>query len=132
MEALNGRAGHAGVLRDRPPASPRCWPTPPPCWATAPAAVARELTKFYETVRRGDLASLAESYARRDAPKGEIVVLIGPPSSGRRPRGRRGARRSACARHLDRMSVKDAVAVVVQETGLPRKRVYARAVALKG
>src|SRR3954454_23991903 len=39
-----------------------------------PAAVARELTKFYETVRRGGLAGLAETYAQEDTPKGEIVV----------------------------------------------------------
>ncbi len=97
-----------------------------------PAAVARELTKFYETVRRGGLLSLAQAYAQEDTPKGEIVVLIGPPASGAEVAVDDSAVDAALQKHLARMSVKDAVAVVVQETGLPRKRVYARAVALKG
>lgn len=44
-----------------------------------PAAVCRELTKAFEQVRRGTLAGLAEAYAAEDAPRGEIVVCIGPP-----------------------------------------------------
>ncbi|MDP0881290.1 hypothetical protein, partial [Klebsiella variicola] len=42
-----------------------------------PAAVARELTKLYEECVRGDLAELAVD-PRLDAPKGEIVVVVGP------------------------------------------------------
>ena len=43
-----------------------------------PAAVARELTKLYEEVATGTLTELSERYA--DAPpKGEIVLVIGPP-----------------------------------------------------
>ena len=44
-----------------------------------PAAVARELTKYFETVRRGTLPELAALYGSENKPKGEIVVLIGPP-----------------------------------------------------
>ena len=39
-------------------------------------AVCRELTKLYEEVVRGTAAELAERYAG-DAPRGEIVVVIG-------------------------------------------------------
>ena len=42
-----------------------------------PAAVARELTKLYETLYRGRLSALAADPALQAA-KGEIVVLIGP------------------------------------------------------
>src|SRR5215210_8055936 len=42
-----------------------------------PAVVARELTKMFETVRRGTLAELAAQFAEEGPPKGEIVVLIG-------------------------------------------------------
>ncbi|WP_406856090.1 16S rRNA (cytidine(1402)-2'-O)-methyltransferase [Alsobacter sp. KACC 23698] len=94
-----------------------------------PAAVARELTKFYETVRRGPLSELAARYAGEDAPKGEIVVLIGPPGAEAADEACDDEAIDAKLReHLARLSVKDAVAIVAQETGLPRKRVYGRAV----
>src|SRR5690606_7848085 len=41
------------------------------------AAVARELTKLFEEVRRGTLGSLANQYAAEDPPKGEIVIVVG-------------------------------------------------------
>ena len=44
-----------------------------------PAAVARELTKLHEEVVRDDLGSLAGKYAAEGPPRGEIVVLVGPP-----------------------------------------------------
>ncbi len=44
-----------------------------------PAAVARELTKTFEEMRTGRLADLARAYGEADAPKGEIVVCVGPP-----------------------------------------------------
>ena len=44
------------------------------------AALCRELTKLHEEIRRGDLATLAESYAD-DAPRGEIVLVIAPPQA---------------------------------------------------
>jgi 16S rRNA (cytidine1402-2'-O)-methyltransferase len=95
-----------------------------------PAAVARELTKFYETVRRGTLGSLAGEFAGEDTPKGEIVVLVGPPVAGSEDVSDDAALDAALRSQLSHLSVKDAVAVVSQETGVPRKRVYARAVAL--
>ena len=42
-------------------------------------AVARELTKRFEDVTRGRLADLSRHYAETDAPKGEAVLLFGPP-----------------------------------------------------
>src|SRR5258708_30006698 len=45
------------------------------------AAICRELTKFYEEVRRGDLASLARDYAAGEEPRGEIVIVIAPPGA---------------------------------------------------
>ncbi|HUF56070.1 MAG TPA: 16S rRNA (cytidine(1402)-2'-O)-methyltransferase, partial [Thermohalobaculum sp.] len=43
-----------------------------------PAAVARELTKRFEEVRRERLDRLAAAYAAEEPPKGEVVVLVGP------------------------------------------------------
>ena len=44
-----------------------------------PAAVARELTKLHEEHRRGTLAELAAHYATAGPPKGEAVIVVGPP-----------------------------------------------------
>jgi 16S rRNA (cytidine1402-2'-O)-methyltransferase len=44
---------------------------------TRPAAVARELTKRFEEVRRGTLAELASAFAAQP-PRGEVVLVVGP------------------------------------------------------
>ncbi len=91
------------------------------------AAVARELTKLHEEVRRGRLAELAGHYAAAGAPKGEVVVVVGPPAGDRAE----AVDLDADLRHaLAAMSVRDAAAVVAAATGLPRRAVYARALAL--
>jgi 16S rRNA (cytidine1402-2'-O)-methyltransferase len=43
------------------------------------AAVCRELTKAFEEIRNGTLNELAAHYEQAGAPKGEIVVCVGPP-----------------------------------------------------
>lgn len=43
-----------------------------------PTAVCRELTKTFEEFRRGALGGLARHYAEAGAPKGEIVICVGP------------------------------------------------------
>lgn len=95
-----------------------------------PAAVARELTKLFETVRRGTLPELAATFAEEGPPRGEIVVLIGPPDDAARPdihdAGIDGQIKAALASH----SIKDAAALVADAAGLPKREVYARALAL--
>ncbi len=51
------------------------------CGPERPAAVARELSKRFETVERGSLAGLGETFAAAPA-RGEIVVVVGPASGG--------------------------------------------------
>ena len=48
------------------------------CGGTRPAVVARELTKLHETFRRGTLEELAAYYGEHP-PRGEIVLVLGPP-----------------------------------------------------
>ena len=95
-----------------------------------PAAVARELTKLYEETRRGSLAELAARYASEDTPKGEIVIVVGPPLAAPPPDA--AAIDTAIAAALETLSVKDAAAAVAAETGLPRREVYARALRIAG
>jgi len=93
-----------------------------------PAAVARELTKRFEEVRRGELASLARHYAEAGQPKGEIVLVVGPPGAGA---GEAPVDLDAQLRRaLAVSSLRDAVAQVAAESGLPRREVYARALEL--
>jgi 16S rRNA (cytidine1402-2'-O)-methyltransferase len=92
-------------------------------------AVARELTKLHEEVRRAPLEELAAIYTGAP-PKGEIVVLAGPPlpEAGPDP-----ARIDALLRHaLPFMPVKAASTLIAEATGAARRAVYLRALALKG
>jgi 16S rRNA (cytidine1402-2'-O)-methyltransferase len=93
-----------------------------------PAAVARELTKLYETVVRGDLATLAADPALA-SPRGEVVVVIGPPPAA--PAAPMDAD-AALAEALGRLSPADAAGEVAAATGLERRALYRRAVELKG
>ena len=91
-----------------------------------PAAVARELTKRFEEVRRDSLAALATHYAS-EAPRGEITVVVGPqPAEAADAENLDAQLRTALASG----SVKDAAALVAGSTGLPRRVVYARALEL--
>jgi 16S rRNA (cytidine1402-2'-O)-methyltransferase len=92
-----------------------------------PAAVAREITKLFEETRRGSVLSLADVYASLPDQKGEMVVIVGPPGEAK-----------PAAVDIDALlmkamvpgTTKEAVARVSAETGLSRKLVYARALAL--
>jgi 16S rRNA (cytidine1402-2'-O)-methyltransferase len=92
------------------------------------AAVAREISKRFEEVATGTLADLAARYA--DAPpKGEIVVVVAPPGAAPPPSA--DDLDTALAAALARLPLSAAAAEVAAGLGLPRKRVYARALELK-
>ncbi|AWN39434.1 16S rRNA (cytidine(1402)-2'-O)-methyltransferase [Methylobacterium durans] len=98
--------------------------------ATRPAAVARELTKLYETVRRGTLGSLGALFAEEGPPKGEVVVVIGAAPEEAPSQDSDAALDAAIQAALERHSIKDAASLVADETGQPRRLVYARALVL--
>lgn len=90
-------------------------------------AMARELTKLHEEVVRGPLPALAEEISERETLKGEVVLLIGPPSE-----------QEQAAPHVEPAEVKrlvdelvaagtprgQAVKDIAEETGVSRKEVY--------
>jgi len=94
-----------------------------------PAAVARELTKLHEEVRRGRLDDLARHYGETGQPKGEIVVVIGPPAE----EGRKEVidLDAVLVRALENRSLRDAVEEAAILTGRPRREIYVRALALR-
>lgn len=93
-----------------------------------PAAVARELTKLYEECVRGPLTALAGD-PRLEAPKGEIVVLVGP---GEEAAATEADADAALSEALERMGPADAASEVARSLGLNRKALYRRALELKG
>lgn len=90
------------------------------------AAVARELTKLHEEIRRGRLDELAAHYAAAGPPRGEVVIVVAP------------AGKEAAEVDIDLMlrdalagmSLRDAAAAVAEASGQPRRKVYARALEL--
>jgi 16S rRNA (cytidine1402-2'-O)-methyltransferase len=91
------------------------------------AVVCRELTKLYETLYRGPLATLAAD-PKLDAPKGEIVILVGP---GQEVEATAGDIDTALTDALTRLRPAEAAAEVAKALGLSRRDVYQRAMAMR-
>lgn len=88
--------------------------------------VCREMTKRFEEARRGKITEILAHYAAYP-PKGEIVLLV----AAGVPEKPDEAELDALLRTLlVTHRLKEAVAVACEQTGLPRKEVYARALAL--
>jgi 16S rRNA (cytidine1402-2'-O)-methyltransferase len=92
------------------------------------AAVARELTKLFEETRRGTLAELAAHYAEAGPPRGEIVLLVGPPLDTEVTQENLDA---ALLDALRDQPTKAAANAVADALGLPKRDVYQRALQLK-
>ena len=129
-EALEGLAGIAATLvfYETAPRLDRSLQTIAELWPEREVAVARELTKLHEECRTGTAASLAEYYGAHP-PRGEIVLLIGPPAEAEAP--------MLDADALLRAALADAgpgkaAGMVAKATGLDRAALYARALELKG
>jgi len=93
-----------------------------------PCAVARELTKRHEEVRRGLLSELAAQYAANGPPKGEVTIVVGPPLESGPDFARIDAALQAA---LPFMPVKAAAEMIAGLTGASKKQVYNRALELK-
>ncbi len=92
------------------------------------AVVCREVTKLHETFDHGTLDALAARY--KDAGvKGEIVLLIAPPDAPAPPSEREIEALLKDA--LQASGVREAAQTVAEMTGLPRRDLYRRALALK-
>lgn len=91
-------------------------------------AVAREISKAFEETVTGSLSELAARYAEA-GPKGEIVIVVGPPGEAE---AASGAEIDAALREaLTRASPAKAAGEVAKLTGADRRELYARAMAIK-
>jgi 16S rRNA (cytidine1402-2'-O)-methyltransferase len=95
-----------------------------------PAVVARELTKMFETVRRGLLSDLAAQFAAEGPPKGEIVVMIGEATEAMSAEEADAVLDDRLEAALKNHSIKDAAALVAADLDRPKRDVYARALVL--
>ncbi|MFW8594348.1 16S rRNA (cytidine(1402)-2'-O)-methyltransferase [Cribrihabitans neustonicus] len=91
-----------------------------------PAALAREITKKFEEVRRAPLEELAAGLEASPV-KGEIVLLVDRAQAAAASDGDIEADLRAA---LGGNSVKDAAAIVAETHGLPRRKVYQLALQL--
>jgi 16S rRNA (cytidine1402-2'-O)-methyltransferase len=91
------------------------------------AAVARELTKLHEECVTGSLTELVDRYAGV-VPKGEIVIVVGPPAEAETVSS--GDIDALLSAAMNDLSPSRAAAEVAERLGIPRKRVYARALDL--
>jgi 16S rRNA (cytidine1402-2'-O)-methyltransferase len=90
-------------------------------------AVARELTKLHEEIRRGTADALAQ-WAADHAPKGEMVILVGPPLAQAVTDDAIAARLEPL---IDRMSLSEAAKAVADALGVAKGRAYDVGLALK-
>jgi 16S rRNA (cytidine1402-2'-O)-methyltransferase len=92
------------------------------------ACVARELTKLHEEIRRSDLPSLAQQWREGAETRGEFVIVVAPPEAAAAASDETVD--DALREALVRLSVKDAAAAVAARFALPRRDLYARALAM--
>jgi len=90
------------------------------------ASVCRELTKMYEEVRHDTLEALADTPAAET--RGEFVVVVGPPAAVEELDD--DALDDLVRAALADASPSRAAAQVAEQTGISRRRVYRRALAL--
>ena len=88
------------------------------------AAVAREISKLHEECVTGRLTELGDRYSNQP-PKGEIVIVVGPPAQAMEASDSELDR--ALDKALERLSPSRAAAEVAEQLKVPRKRAYARA-----
>lgn len=91
------------------------------------AAVAREITKLHEECVTGTLTELTDRYAAA-TPKGEIVIVVGPPMAAEPASDAEIDRLLETA--MARLSPSRAAVEVAEQLNVPRKRAYARALDL--
>ena len=97
-------------------------------WGNRDAALVREISKLHEQVIKAPLEELIESLKERPRPKGEFVLIIGPPA---KQQAFSDADITALLHErLTQLSVKDAVQEIASLTARPRKAVYQMALAL--
>jgi len=99
---------------------------------TRRAAVARELTKMFEEIRSESLGDLAAHYRAAGKPKGEIVIVVGPPSHTGDTAASFPLLDELLKEAMCTMSLRDAVKHVADITKSKKSEVYKQALKIYG
>lgn len=91
-------------------------------------AVCRELTKLHEEIVRGSASRIADEFARRASIKGEIVIVIDPPSESELDTQKADVAHDALTRaralRESGMSPKSIAQALMKEFDIPRNEAY--------
>ena len=90
-------------------------------------SVVREITKMFEETRKMCLSEHISHYAKHGLPKGEVVMVIAPPDAQETPHDISALLTTLLQTH----SLKDAASIAAEQTGRPRKEIYALALSFK-
>jgi 16S rRNA (cytidine1402-2'-O)-methyltransferase len=91
-----------------------------------PCAVSRELTKHFEETKQGLLSEVAAFY-RSNPPKGECVITV---SNHEITQTSSEELDTLIKEYREKLSAKDAAAAIADQTGIPKKEIYQRILAL--
>lgn len=86
-----------------------------------PIAVVREISKLYEETRRGSAQELLKVYEKHGTPKGEITLVIAPPTL---QQVSLESLEDEIKEALKTGTKKDVTHLFTKKTGLPKKQVY--------
>ena len=93
------------------------------CLGERPIAVCREMTKLHQEVFRGTPKSALEHF---QTPRGEFTLVIGGGQESKEQPSDEALRSRLAQLRDEGLSAKEATALVVGETGMPRRQVYQR------
>ena len=93
------------------------------------AVVARELTKFHEELQRAPLNELADLYALKGSPRGEVVIIV-EGASHTKAVFDDNILKNMLAEELKNSSLRDSVKTVTELSGQSRRKIYQLAIEL--
>jgi len=119
------------VLLESPKRLAKCLPDLLAVFGDREAAITRELTKLHEEVLRDRLSALADKFDDAPAPRGEVVVVIGPPEFNAEEPPEQDQIDALLRAGLKDEKPSAVAARLASETGIARRQLYQRAIALK-
>lgn len=91
-----------------------------------PCAMAREITKLYEEVRRGTISDIIAILTAKPAIKGEFVIVVGALADVEEEMIDQAEIDALLLQARKTLSARDAAAIMSTRTGIPKRELYQR------